>query len=824
MSLALAATLVVSMVPGQTATVANAASNYNYAEALQKANMFYEFQRSGDLTNERNNWRGDSGLKDGSDVGLDLTGGLYDAGDHVKFNLPMAYTATMLAWSVYESKDALVASGQLDYQLANIKWITDYLIKCHPSPNVYYYQVGDGNADHAWWGPAEVMQMKRPSYSVTTASPGSAVVGEAAAALASAAIVFADIDPSYAATCLSHAKDLYNFAETTKSDAGYTAASGFYNSWSGFYDELSWAGVWLYMATDNETYLNKAESYVANWGTEGQSTDLPYKWALNWDDVHSGASLLLARITNKAIYKTNTENHLDYWTTGVNGSKITYSPKGLAYCDTWGSLRYATTTAFLASVYADWTGCPTSKVATYNNFAKAQVDYALGSTGRSFVVGFGVNPPEHPHHRTAHSSWADSQSVPSYHRHTLVGALVGGPSSSDSYTDAISDYTANEVACDYNAGFVGVLAKLYEDFGGTPIANLTAYETPSNDEFFVEAGTNATSSNFLEVKMFMYNESGWPARVGDKLSTRYFVDITEGVNAGYTASDYKITTNYNGGAKVTGLLPWDAANNIYYVNIDFTGTNIYPGGQSAYRKEVQFRVAAPTGVAFDNSNDFSYKDIKGVSSGSIVKTKYMPVYDAGVLVYGLEPGGSTIPTTTPTTKPTATPTATPTTTPTTTPTATPTQVPTATPTTKPTATPTPIVTEGAVPAVTVTTTNNENSVNQKYTVTAVGGTIDLSKLSIVFTADGMSTAAQNVFIDNAALQINVAPYYSNLNSAVAGTFSNGALTISVNSDAQLAEGTGYFGIELRFAKADWSPYGPLSNEVVKVYYDGVQVQ
>jgi len=66
--------------------------------------MFYEFQRSGKLPeNKRNNWRGDSALNDGADNGLDLTGGWYDAGDHVKFNLPMAYAVTMLAWSVYES-------------------------------------------------------------------------------------------------------------------------------------------------------------------------------------------------------------------------------------------------------------------------------------------------------------------------------------------------------------------------------------------------------------------------------------------------------------------------------------------------------------------------------------------------------------------------------------------------------------------------------------------------------------------------------------------------------------------------------------------------
>ena len=46
--------------------------DYNYGEALQKAILFYEIQRSGDLPEEtRCNWRGDSGLNDGADVGLD---------------------------------------------------------------------------------------------------------------------------------------------------------------------------------------------------------------------------------------------------------------------------------------------------------------------------------------------------------------------------------------------------------------------------------------------------------------------------------------------------------------------------------------------------------------------------------------------------------------------------------------------------------------------------------------------------------------------------------------------------------------------------------
>lgn len=198
--------------------------------------------------------------------------------------------------------------------------------------------------------------MERPSYKLDMNNPGSTVVAETAAALASSSIVFRDTDPSYADTCLSHAKDLFTFADTTKSDKGYTKAEGFYSSHSGFYDELTWAAVWLYLATEDSYYLDKAESYEPNWERELGSDTMKYRWAHCWDNKIFGAILLLARITNNPFYIETIERHLDWWTVGVGSERITYTPKGLAWLDGWGSLRYATTTAFLADVYADWSG------------------------------------------------------------------------------------------------------------------------------------------------------------------------------------------------------------------------------------------------------------------------------------------------------------------------------------------------------------------------------------------------------------------------------------------------------------------------------------
>lgn len=111
---------------------ADAAGNYNYGDALAKSLLFYQLQESGKLSEEtlsRTNWRADSGLKDGSDFNLDLTGGWYDAGDNVKFNLPMAYSSMVLGWSYLNNPEAYQKSGQAKWMLHDIKWANDYFVK-----------------------------------------------------------------------------------------------------------------------------------------------------------------------------------------------------------------------------------------------------------------------------------------------------------------------------------------------------------------------------------------------------------------------------------------------------------------------------------------------------------------------------------------------------------------------------------------------------------------------------------------------------------------------------------------------------------------------
>ena len=582
-------------------------------------------------------------MQDGSDVSRDLSGGWYDAGDHVKFGLPMAATATLLAMSIVEYRSAYVATGQLNTALDQLKWATDYFIKAHPTANELYGQVGNGGTDHAWWGPAEVMQMARPSYRVTTTCPGSDIAGETAAAMAAASMAFRPTDPTYANTLLSHARQLYSFADNFRgaySDC-ISDAANFYRSWSGFNDELVWGAIWMYRATNEQAFLDKAQSYYANLSNQQQSTVKSYKWTHAWDDKSYGSYVLLAKLTGVAQYHNDAQRWLNWWTVGgtalgADGSRVAYSPGGQAFLDQWGSLRYAANTAFFALVYSDAITDTVLK-ARYHDFAKRQIDYALGANPRaaSFVVGFGVNPPRNPHHRTAHGSWTDQITSPTVSRHILYGALVGGPkSANDAYTDDRQDFQGNEVATDYNAGFSGALARLAQEFGGAPLANFPQAEPVVGNEMFTEASVNASGTNFTEIKVMLRNQSGWPARMGDRLSFRYYFTLESGV----TPSMITLNANFNNCLPPTG--PTLHSGSTYFVTVSCNGVKIYPGGQSQSRAEVQFRIASSG--AWDPTNDWSFAGVSTTPGSTPVLVQHIPVYDNGVRVFGDEPGGGVV--------------------------------------------------------------------------------------------------------------------------------------------------------------------------------------
>ena len=178
---------------------------FNYAEALQKSLYFYEAQQSGRLSpNNRVAWRGDACLDDGRDVGRDLSGGWFDAGDHWTANLTMAFAATTLAWSAVESPDAWKRTGQMEALLESLVHVDGYLLRCVLNPDCadpateLDVAIGCGGREgvespnvHAMWGPAETAHLltRRPTFRLNRKVPGGDVPAAMAAAMASGAMV-----------------------------------------------------------------------------------------------------------------------------------------------------------------------------------------------------------------------------------------------------------------------------------------------------------------------------------------------------------------------------------------------------------------------------------------------------------------------------------------------------------------------------------------------------------------------------------------------------------------------------------------------------------
>nr|CAB3448663.1 unnamed protein product [Digitaria exilis] len=427
-----------------------AVSAFNYADALDKSLLFFEAQRSGKLPpSQRVTWRGDSALTDGSPERADLVGGYYDAGDNVKFGLPMAFTVTMLSWGVHDFGDAMATVGELDAARDAVRWGADYLLKAAMAvPEKLYVQVGDPYQDHRCWERPEDMDTPRNVYKVTPEKPGSDVAGETAAALAAASLVFRASDPGYSSKLLQTARKLgggvardmrsngvrvqvFDFADKYRgsySDSLSSVACPFYCSYSGHHDELLWAAAWLHMATAGGAAAGNSSAHMylsyiyENGHTLGADDD---DFTFSWDDKRVGTKILLAKaflqpphnlvaggnpppstttttaaVAALQLYKAHADTYVCSLIPGATGFQSQYTPGGLLFKSGDSNMQYVTSTTFLLLAYSKYltaagatVSCSSGEVVPPSKLvamAKRQVDYILGANpaATSYMVGF----------------------------------------------------------------------------------------------------------------------------------------------------------------------------------------------------------------------------------------------------------------------------------------------------------------------------------------------------------------------------------------------------------------------------------------------------
>ncbi|XP_064995545.1 endoglucanase 23-like [Musa acuminata AAA Group] len=463
------------------------ASSHDYHEALSKSILFFEGQRSGKLPpDQRAGWRGDSALSDGSEAGVDLTGGYYDAGDNVKFGFPMAFTTTMLSWSVIEFGE-LMPTDELRNAAVAIRWATDYLLKTISHPGLVFVQVGNPISDHNCWERPEDMDTARTVYNVSADRPGSEVAGETAAALAAASMVFRDIDPGYSQTLLENAMRAFEFADTYKgaySDDPQLKAGvcPFYCDFDGYQDELLWGAAWLRRASQNDSFLDYIQNNGKTLGADDNINEF------GWDNKHAGLNVLVSKefMEGQALslesYKEFADSFMCTLIPESSSSHIQFTPGGLIYRPGGSNMQHVTSISFLLLTYAKYlskssqtANCGSIQVdpASLQLQAKKQVDYLLGDNpmNMSYMVGYGDRYPQRIHHRgsslpsvSSHPQFIACKDGSDYYKsanpnpNPLVGAVVGGPGEDDVYEDDRADFRKSEPTTYINAPLVGVLA------------------------------------------------------------------------------------------------------------------------------------------------------------------------------------------------------------------------------------------------------------------------------------------------------------------------------------------------------------------------------
>ncbi|WP_195759248.1 glycoside hydrolase family 9 protein [Pedobacter puniceum] len=576
-----------------------------------------------------------------------------------------------------------------------------------PGTYEFYSQVTDGNFAHNHFAAPELLDFMfapgaNKSYKIDVTCKGSDIAGQVAATLASSSIVFRNAgDTNYANLLLDKARKMFDFGDAYRGVDGHRNAVGvvtttenyFYRS-SHYFDEMMWGAIWLHKAelaastngyTDN--YLNKANEYYNL--SPSPETNYAHFSELFFGNLAPAAFTLLVKETTgttQTTYRRRVERWLDWWTIGYT-DKVKYTPGGLATKTedatrtVFAPLRYSTNQAFVAGIYSDWmidgTGvdgatAPSASPAInttinrkniYDSFAQSQIRYVLGDNpyNRSYVIGMGPNPWNAPHHRAALGGWAGFEHLtvgkPQYNvtqpRHILYGALMGGPGTAengnpldffDLSVNNIATFRTNEVALDFNAGLPGAFARMYvrNPGNGSQLANFPTPEV-RDDEIFTEAQINSQSATSISIKAQVNNRTAWPARVTDKLSTRYYFTLDPSINvSSLVVTQGTVTPNTNTeGGTISPITHFSG--DIYYVKVDFTGRKIFPGGVIGgvslnnvyWMREANFTITGPSG--WNNSNDWSFNGLSPLSTSVPTKTQQMPVYDNDVLIYGVEP-------------------------------------------------------------------------------------------------------------------------------------------------------------------------------------------
>lgn len=453
-----------------------------YAQITPLILQYFDVQRCGPQSSEhRGPCHEDDGVLSGgprSGQAMDASGGWHDAGDYLKFVETTSYVAALILFSYDRHSrhySRALASRQdvadLPLPLVYAKIGLDWLLKVHPHPDEFYYQVGDDTDHNSWRLPEQDMpaaDKKRKPRQVLFGI-GANLAGRTAAALAMASRLYQPHDPAYAARCLSAAKSVYALG-LKHPEIVTTNPADFYPETT-WHDDMEWGAAALYQATKVPKYLTHAQEFSRLAGPAGTYTSVY--------NTHALAHLTLYPFVSEAAQKQLLGYlHSDAEAIRLHAETNAY---GLGTPYVWGTAEAAAGAAISCLAYARLSGDK-----RYADVARRQRDFILGCNPFSIccLVGAGTTFPLFPHHQIANLKNIE-----------LTGAVVGGPADLKTYQDqhtslsktefraqspspilmedradqttvyhdVVEDYVTNEPANDYTAKFLLLTAYYMEE-------------------------------------------------------------------------------------------------------------------------------------------------------------------------------------------------------------------------------------------------------------------------------------------------------------------------------------------------------------------------
>ena len=397
-------------------------------------------------------------------------GGWHDAGDYGRYVVNSGISTGTLLWTWEMSNPAVrrldlkipESRGKLPDFLAEIRWNLDWMLSLQDADGgVWHKQTSENFCSFIMPQDDHLV-----SYVVGTGSApykSTCATADLAAVAAIAARCYGPYDDGYARNCLEAAKRAYAWAsqhpDVTFENPGGIRTGGYGDQ--DCRDEMLWAAAELWRTTGEEPYRQAFESGIAYLSVDGALRIKTPGWnelssfAYAMAGRKSASSELVAQIREASAHAAEAllQNSRD----NGYGNTMTLSDY------TWGSNGVAGNQS-LQLIVAD-------RLQKNDQFFQAAAENLHYLVGRncwdlSWVTHLGTKSFQHPHHRP---SAADSIAAP------WPGLLSGGPNAHPGdrvaaslpkrppmqmYKDDQAAYSLNEIAINWNAPLVFLLAAL----------------------------------------------------------------------------------------------------------------------------------------------------------------------------------------------------------------------------------------------------------------------------------------------------------------------------------------------------------------------------